>query len=86
MRTHAKVIKNTEGGVSAVCEVMQKYEKIAADKERISLLTKLYIKGSLSLAEAAEEANLTEEEFSLIANASEGTPSSLGEPDRSEIG
>lgn len=70
-------LKNTEGGVSAVCEVMQKYEKIAADKERISLLTKLYRKGSLSLAEAAEEANLTEEEFSLIANASDGTASPL---------
>ena len=60
-------LKNTEGGVSVMCEVMEKYmaeskaEGIAEGK--LVQLVSLVKKGLLNIADAAREANKTEEEF-----------------------
>ena len=52
-------IRFKKGGASAVCEVMQRYEKQAV----LSTLISLVKKGALALSDAAKEAHLTEEEF-----------------------
>ena len=54
-------LKETEGGLQVVCEVMQKYEKIAVDKERMSILKKLIQQGCAK--EIILSADFTEEEY-----------------------
>ena len=58
-----KELKTTEGGASAVCEVMQKYEEQAAKQAVIAEFISLVKDGLITLAEAAKRAHLTEEEF-----------------------
>ncbi len=49
LSSEVKRLKETEGGVSAVCEVMQRYEKIAVDEamhtERMAKIKKMIQKG-----------------------------------------
>lgn len=52
-------LKSTEGGASAVCEVMKRYEEQAVLTTLISLVKK----GVLALSDAAKEAHLSEEDF-----------------------
>ena len=40
-----KLLKETQGGASAVCAVMERYEKQAVEKERISLIKKMLNQG-----------------------------------------
>ena len=70
-----KELKTTEGGASAVCQVMQHYEKIARDEGiaygmqqgmqqgRVGMLISLVSDGILSPAEAARRAGMSTEEF-----------------------
>jgi hypothetical protein len=52
-------IKITEGGVSTVCEVMEKYTK----KAIVNLVISLVAEQKLTVAEAAEKAGVSEEEI-----------------------
>ena len=54
-----KELKTTEGGASAVCEVMQEYENQAVLKMLISMVKD----GVVTIAEAAKRANLSEKDF-----------------------
>ena len=54
-----KELKTTEGGASAVSEVMQRY----MDQAVLETLIALVKDGLISLEEAAKRAHLTEEEF-----------------------
>lgn len=56
-------LKTTEGGASAVCEVMREYEQKAAFKAQIDTLISLVKKGLLQIADAAKEAGITEDAF-----------------------
>lgn len=58
-----KELKTTEGGASAVCEVMQKYEEQAAKKAVLMELISLVKDGLLAVKDAAKRLQLTEEEF-----------------------
>ena len=41
LSSEVKRLKETEGGVQVVCEVMRKYENIAIQKERIEIIQKM---------------------------------------------
>lgn len=53
-------LKNEEGGLNIVCEVMQKYEKIAAKKERIEAIQNMI---ELGLSEEKILTKYTREEY-----------------------
>ncbi len=59
-------LKETESGVQVVCEVMQQYEKVAVDKERISILKKMVQQGCAK--EFILSLDFTEEEFAKAQN------------------
>lgn len=40
-----RVVHRTSGGANAVCKVMERYEKQAVEKERISLIKKMLNQG-----------------------------------------
>lgn len=65
LSNEVKRLKETEGGVQVVCEVMSKYEKIAVDKamraERISTIQKMIRRGDSK--EFILELDYTEEEY-----------------------
>ncbi len=62
----------TEGGVSVVSKVMEKYisEAVseAEEKTTIDIFVSLVKDGILTVAEAAKRANLSEEEFKMQLN------------------
>ncbi len=45
LSSEVKRLKETEGGVQVVCEVMQRYENIAIKKERLQAIEKMILKG-----------------------------------------
>lgn len=55
-------MEETEGGVQAVCEVMQKYENIAVQKERNEKIKKMILKGCSK--EFILDLDYTEDEYS----------------------
>ncbi len=65
-------MKSTEGGVSVVSKVMEKYisEAVseAEEKTTIDIFVSLVKDGILTVAEAAKRANLSEEEFKMQLN------------------
>ncbi len=65
-------LKSTEGGVSVVSKVMEKYisEAVseAEEKTTIDIFVSLVKDGILTVAEAAKRANLSEEEFKMQLN------------------
>ena len=56
-------LKNTEGGVTAMCDIMEKYINEGRREERLNVFFELVQKGDLSSNKAAERLNLSEEEF-----------------------
>lgn len=44
-------LKNTEGGLNAVCEVMERYEKIAAEKAAKEAAEKANIRAIITMIE-----------------------------------
>ena len=61
LSSEVKRLKETEGGVQVVCEVMQKYENIAIQKERVEILQKM-IQEKYS-REAILKLGFTEDEY-----------------------
>lgn len=61
LSSEVKRLKETEGGVQVVCEIMQKYEKMAVDEERISAIRKMIKKGCTK--EFILDLDYTEEEY-----------------------
>lgn len=56
-----KRLKETEGGMQAVCEVMQKYENLAIQRDHIEKIMKMIQKGYSK--EAILDLDYTEEEY-----------------------
>lgn len=79
LSAEVKELKTTEGGLGAVCKVMEEYENIARQEGkaegkvegisegigigRIRTLCELVHDGSISIQDAARKAGLTEEKF-----------------------
>lgn len=61
LSSEVKRLKETEGGVHAVCEVMQKYENIAIQKDHIEKIKKMIKKGCTK--EFILELDYTEDEY-----------------------
>lgn len=61
-------LKTTEGGASAVCEVMKKYEEAAKEQARIELLAQLVADNQLDEAIAAARLNVSVEVFRDMCN------------------
>lgn len=61
LSSEVKRLKETEGGVAAVCEVMQRYENIAIQKERLQAIKKMILKGCSK--EFVLDLDYTEEEY-----------------------
>lgn len=61
LSSEVKRLKETEGGAQAVCEVMEKYEKIAIKKENIKRIQKMIQRGDSK--EAILELDYTEDEY-----------------------
>lgn len=59
-------LKTTEGGVSAMCEVMEKYMAESKAEGKLEQLIELVKKNLLKVADAASEAGMTEEKFKLL--------------------
>ena len=61
LSSEVKRLKETEGGVTAVCEVMQKYEEIAIKMDHIEKIQKMIQKGYSK--EDILDLDYTEEEY-----------------------
>lgn len=61
LSSEVKRLKETEGGVQVVCEVMQKYENIAVHKERNEAIKKMLQKGCTK--EFILDLDYTEDEY-----------------------
>lgn len=66
MSAEVSRLKETEGGAQAVCEVMEKYEKIAVHNEKIEKIQAM-IKEGLS-KEIILRVGYTEDEYSEAEN------------------
>lgn len=60
------VLKSTEGGLSAMCEVMEKYMAESRAEGKVEQLVELVEKGLLKLGDAANVAGMSEEEFKQL--------------------
>lgn len=61
LSSEVKRLKETEGGVQVVCEVMQKYENLAVQKDHIEKIQKMIRKGCTK--EFILELDYTEDEY-----------------------
>ena len=61
LSSEVKRLKETEGGVQVVCEVMQKYEELAVSAERMATIQKMIRKGYSR--EDILELDYTEDEY-----------------------
>lgn len=55
--------KETEGGLDAMCEIMEKIRSEGRSEGKLELLFDLVKDGIISIAEAAKRANMTEAVF-----------------------
>lgn len=62
LSAEVKRLKETEGGVQVVCEVMQKYEDLAVRKDHVERIKKMIRKGR-SKDEIFEWDDFTEDEY-----------------------
>lgn len=61
LSSEVKRLKESEGGMQVMCEVMKKYEKLAVREERIDKIKKMIRKGYIK--EAILDLDYTEEEY-----------------------
>ena len=61
LSSEVRRLKETEGGVQVVCEVMQRYEDIAVQRERLQAIEKMILKGCTK--EFILDLDYTEEEY-----------------------
>lgn len=67
LSSEVKRLKETEGGVHAVCEVMQKYENIAIQKDHIAKIKKMIQRGYSK--EEILDLDYTEDEYTEAEKA-----------------
>ena len=73
LSAEVKRLKETEGGLNAVCEVMEKYENMAVQKRDISKIKKMIVKGYskediMDLDYTEEQYEEAERELSVLCN------------------